>query len=146
MSIAPPSQGISAGSHPVEATDVDRLVGVTAIDRRDAKYHRRPERHFVLFCVVPADCGGGANRLLRALDVIRRLGGATRLTKADTECLRQEVWSWNVPAAAFKTASMSDACSRHAVLGRGGTVRWRLDNLRSGDPSRTAPPGGSATT
>ena len=27
---------------------------------------------------------------------------------------------------------MSEASSRHAVLGRGGTVRWRHDNLRSG--------------
>lgn len=89
----------------------------------------------MLFCVVPADCGGGASRLLRASDVSGRLDDAAVLTEADTERLHAEVWSWEVPEV-FRTAPTHNASSSHAVLGRGGTVRWRHDNLRPGGPQR----------
>lgn len=101
----------------------------------DAQYHHRPEPRFVLFCVVPADCGGGANRLLRASDVIGRLDDAATLTAADTERLRAKVWSWEVPEV-FRTAPVHNAGPSHAVLGAGGTVRWRHDNLRPGGPEQ----------
>ncbi|HEY6424993.1 MAG TPA: TauD/TfdA family dioxygenase [Pseudonocardiaceae bacterium] len=102
----------------------------------DAQYHDQPEPRFLLFCVVPAACGGGANRLLRASDVIRRLNDAATLAEADTERLRTEAWSWEVPEI-FQTAPMHNS---HAVLGGGDTVRWRHDNLRPGGPeqARTA--------
>ena len=101
----------------------------------DAQYHHQPEPHFLLFCVVPADCGGGANRLLRASAVIGRLDDAGALTEADIGRLHEEVWSWEVPEV-FRAASMHHTGSSHAVLSAAGTVRWRHDNLRAGSPER----------
>ncbi len=97
----------------------------------DAQYHHQPEPRFLLFCVVPAECGGGVNRLLRAADLIEDLDHTGALTPADTERLRRESWYWKVPEV-FQTASTPTAPG-HAVLGPDGTVRWRRDNLSPKD-------------
>ncbi|MES2093599.1 MAG: TauD/TfdA family dioxygenase [Actinomycetota bacterium] len=102
----------------------------------DAQYHDRPEPAFLLFCVVPASCGGGANRLLRASDLSDGLGSTEMLTQADVASLRKEIWSWEVPAV-FQTPSTQAISPPHAVLGGDETVRWRSDNLRPGNDEQS---------
>lgn len=103
----------------------------------DAQYHDRPEPAFLLFCVVPASCGGGANRLLRSADVVDGLATSEVLTDEDVARLREDLWSWEVPTV-FQTPATQAISPPHAVLGTGNTVRWRSDNLRPGDEEQAA--------
>lgn len=95
----------------------------------DSQYHDWPEAYFLLFCVVPASCGGGANRLLRASDLTAHLD----LPADDMALLCQDLWTWEVPEV-FQPSAETAAANRHAVLGDGGTVRWRYDNLTERGP------------
>lgn len=97
----------------------------------DAQYHDQPEEYFLLFCVVAARCGGGANRLLRLHDLTPDLD----LPEADEASLRQDLWTWTAPEV-FRTSAASGRRKPHAVLGEDGTVRWRYDNLTTQSPER----------
>lgn len=105
----------------------------------DSTFHRRPERHFLLFCVVPAECGGGTNQLLRLSDAVDGIEDGGFVTSADVRSLRQATWSWESPKV-FQRSRTSSEPPRQAVLASNGTVRWRSDNLRVETPeqARTA--------
>ncbi|MFF3754706.1 TauD/TfdA family dioxygenase [Streptomyces sp. NPDC002018] len=92
----------------------------------DAQYHERPESRFLLFCVRPAECGGGLSRLLRTADLLDGLS-ETGLDENDTALLERGLWRWRTPEV-FRPAARAPS-GAHPVIGRRGRLRWRYDNL-----------------
>ncbi len=108
----------------------------------DTQYYPNPERYMLLYCIKPANCGGGISSMRDVDSICEQLQSSQEGRWAMAILLRKEL-PFKVPAV-FTSNGSHDAneVTLAKVLGERPRIRYRTDTLENGlaaHPSYSTP-------